>query len=203
AELPRYIGNETIVEKRLKFLKEQGIDTVFCGNLSAVAVAKQLGFNVMGHWGLNVNNSYSVDSLKQIGVDSVMLSAEISVKEIQKINATIPVGVFAYGRLPLMLTRNCPIKNGTTCAECDKKGTLVDRKGIEFPVMCRAGYSEVLNSASLYMGDRLNEIPNVDFLLLYFTTETQNEVCDIVNAYIKGQKPNGDYTRNLYYRDLI
>ena len=45
-----------------------------------------------------------------------------------------------------MLTRNCPIKNGKTCAECDKKGKLTDRKGIEFPVMCRAGYSEILNS---------------------------------------------------------
>ncbi|MBR5473727.1 MAG: U32 family peptidase, partial [Clostridia bacterium] len=43
AELPRYIGNEMIVEKRLKVLKEKGIDTVFCGNLSAVVLAKNLG----------------------------------------------------------------------------------------------------------------------------------------------------------------
>lgn len=203
AELPRYIGNEGVVEKRLKALKEQGIDTVFCGNLSAVALAKDLGFNVIGSWGLNLNNSESIAVLKRIGVNATMLSAEISLKEIDKITANIPVGIFAYGRLPLMLTRNCPIKNGKKCAECDKKGVLTDRKEIEFPVMCRAGYSEVLNSAPLYMGDRLAEIPNVDFMLLYFTNENGDEVSQIIDMYNRAAKPTGDYTRNLYYRDLI
>ncbi len=203
AELPRYIANEKTVEKRLNDLKEQGIDTVFCGNLSAVQIAKTLDFNVMGSWGLNVNNTYSIDTLKQIGVDSVMLSAEISIKEMDKITSDIPIGIFAYGRLPLMLTRNCPIKNGISCAECDKKGTLVDRKGIEFSIMCRVGYSEMLNSAPLYMGDRLTELPAVDFLLLYFTNETSEDASSIINMYNHGEKPIGEYTRNLYYRDLI
>ncbi len=203
AELPRYIGSESVVTKRLKTLKQQGIDTVFCGNLSAVVLAKKLGFNVMGHWGLNVNNSYSIKTLNKIGVDSVILSAEISVKDIDKLDADIPIGIFAFGRLPLMLTRNCPIRNGATCDECDKSAVLVDRKGIEFPVMCRAGYSEMLNSASLYMGDRWSEIPMVDYLLLYFTNETSDEVTEILKRYNHGEKPIGDYTRNLYYRDLI
>lgn len=203
AELPRYIGSESALEKRLAALKEQGIDTVLCGNLSAVALANKLGFKVMGHWGLNVNNSYTADTISKIGVDEVVLSAEISVKEIDKISADVPIGIFAYGRLPLMLTRNCPIKNGKTCAECDHNGTLVDRKGIEFPVTCRAGYSEVLNSTPLYMGDRLDEIPPVDFMVLYFTNESQDEASEIINAYTKQQKPRGEYTRNLYYRDLI
>ena len=130
-------------------------------------------------------------------------ASEISLKEIKGICSLAPIGIFAYGRLPLMLTRNCPIKNGKTCAECDKMGMLVDRKGIEFPVMCRQGYSELLNSAPLYMGDRLDEIPPVDYLLLYFTNETQAQASDIINMYYSGKKPMGDYTRNLYYRDLI
>lgn len=203
AELPRYIGNENIVKNRLAILKEQGINTVYCGNLSAVALAKPLGFKVIGSIGLNANNNETLNTLKQIGVDVGMLSAEISLKEIKTIAADIPVGIFGFGRLPLMLTRNCPVKNGKTCVDCDKKGTLVDRKGIEFPVMCRVGYSELLNSAPLYMGDRLNEIPNVDYLLLYFTNETSDEVNDIINMYSSGKKPTEEYTRNLYYRDLI
>ncbi len=203
AELPRYIGNESVVSERLVKLKEQGLDTAFCGNLSTAALAKEIGFKVIGSWGLNVNNSYSLDILKQIGLDSAMLSAEISLKELENISADMPVGVFAYGRLPLMLTRNCPIKNGKSCAECNKKGTLIDRMEIEFPVMCRAGYSEMLNSNPLYIGDRISEMPNVDYLLMYFTTETQNEASDIIYMYNHGAKPTGDYTRNLYYRDLI
>ncbi len=203
AELPRYITNENVVIKRLEILKQQGITTAYCGNLSAVAIAKALGFKVIGAMGLNADNNQSIKSYNQIGVDEIILSAEISLKEIKNISAEIPVGIFAYGRLPLMLTRNCPIKNGKTCAECNKKGTLVDRKGIEFPVMCRAGYSELLNSAPLYMGDRLDEIPDVDFMMLYFTNETCEQVSDIIDMYNYAKKPKGDYTRNLYYRDLI
>lgn len=203
AELPRYITNEAAVIKRLDTLKQQGITTAYCGNLSAVAIAKSAGFKVIGSIGLNANNSETVKTYSQIGVDELMLSAEISLKEIKSISADIPVGIFTYGRLPLMLTRNCPLKNGRTCAECDKNGYVTDRKNIQFPIMCRAGYSELLNSAPLYMGDRLDEIPNVDYLLLYFTTETSNEVSEIIKKYKSGAKPIGDYTRNLYYRDLI
>ena len=203
AELPRFIGNEDNVIKRLKALKEQGITTAYCGNLSAVIMAKSEGFNVMGGIGLNADNNETLNILSKIGVNMQLVSAEISLKEIKNLVPKVPIGIFAYGRLPLMLTRNCPIKNGKTCAECDKKGTLVDRKGIEFPVMCRQCYSEVLNSTPLYMGDRLNEIPNVDYLLLYFTNETQNEVEDVLNSYLRNKKFTGDYTRNLYYKDLI
>lgn len=203
AELPRYIVNEAAVIKRLEALKQQGITTAYCGNLSAVVLAKSAGFKVMGSIGLNTNNSESIKAYKQIGVDELMLSAEISLKEIKNISAEIPVGIFAYGRLPLMLTRNCPLKNGRTCDRCDKRGYLTDRKNIQFPVMCRAGYSELLNSAPLYMGDRLSEIPDVDYLLLYFTNETAAEASEIIDMYNRGDKPIGDYTRNLYYRDLI
>lgn len=203
AELPRYIANEAAVIKRLVTLKQQGITTAYCGNLSAVAIAKSAGFKVIGSIGLNANNSETVKTYSQIGVDELMLSAEISLKEIKSISADIPVGILAYGRLPLMLTRNCPLRNGRTCTECDKKGYVTDRKNIQFPIMCRAGYSELLNSAPLYMADRLDEIPNVDYLLLYFTTETPDEVSEIIKKYKSGAKPIGDYTRNLYYRDLI
>ncbi len=203
AELPRYIQNENNVIKRLNELKSQGVDTAYCGNLSAAVIAKGTGFNVIGSISLNINNSESIKVLKQMGVSSTVLSAEISLKEIGNISADIPVGIFAYGRLPLMLTRNCPLRNGRICAECDKKGYITDRKGINFPVMCRQGYSELLNSAPLYMGDRISEIPAVEFLLLYFTNETTDECDEIIQKYKHGKKTTGEYTRNLYYRDLI
>lgn len=203
AELPRYIANENFVENRLYELKQQGINTVICGNLSTVAMAKRIGFDVMGNAGLNVLNSETVTVIENIGLASTLLSAEISLKELRNISAEIPVGVFAYGRLPLMITRNCPLKNGRTCAECDKKGFLTDRKGMKFPVMCRNGYSELLNSAPLYMADRLNEVPDVDFLVLYFTNETSEEAEKIIKMYNTSAKAEGEYTRNLYYRDLI
>lgn len=203
AELPRYIADETQVINRLGYLKSQGIKYAYCGNLSAVAIAEKIGFKTIASFNLNTCNSQSIVSLKNIGVNAAMVSAEISIKEIKNISAYIPIGVFAYGRLPLMLTRNCPVKNGTDCSKCLKNGYITDRKNIKFPVMCRCGYSEVLNSAPLYMGDKLDDIPKVDFLLLYFTDEKKSEASEILDMYINGSKPFGDYTRNLYYRDLI
>lgn len=203
AELPRYITDETAVLKRLQALKQSGITTAFCGNLSAVAIARAAGFKVIGAAGLNAENNEGIKAYKKIGVGALTLSAEISLSEVKSINAAIPVGIFAYGRLPLMLTVNCPLKNGRTCAECDKKGVITDRMGVKFPIMCRCGYSEVLNSAPLYMGDRLCEIPNVDFLLMYFTTESKSQASRVIQMYAGGEEPDERYTRNLYYRDLI
>ncbi len=203
ADLPRFILDESAVQKRLKYLKEKGIDTAFCGNISAIELAKSEGFNVIGDIGLNVHNSLTAETLCGMGANALTLSAEVSVNELQKISSAVPVGIFAYGRLPLMLTRNCPLKNGRKCSDCDKQGYIVDRLDIKFPVRCRNGYSEVLNSAPLYMADRMYEISPVDFLLLNFTTESKDECEKIINDYKTAAKPDGEYTRNLYYRTLI
>ena len=99
-----------------------------------------------------------------------------------------------------MLTRNCPVKNGTDCETCKGRGVLTDRMNKKFPVVCSFGCSEVLNSQPIYMADRLSEIKNVDFLTLYFTREKKEIVDAILDAYRKGKAVKGDYTRGLYYR---
>ncbi len=203
AELPRYIADETKVINRLKTLKQQGIEWVFCGNLALIELAKNLGFKIFGAMGLNIHNSESLNTLKQMGVKAAMLSAEFSLKELNHISTPMPIGIFAYGKLPLMLTRNCPIKNGKSCKDCGGKSVLTDRKGLQFAVRCREGYSEVFNSVPVYMADRLPEIPQVDYLLLYFTNEDTAECQTIINNYNSGTAINGDYTRNLYYKNLI
>lgn len=203
AETPRYITDEARVVKRLKALKQQGIEWVFCGNLALIELAKDLGFKIFGAMGLNVHNSQTLNTLKQMGVAAAMLSAEFSLKELNHISTPMPVGIFAYGKLPLMLTRNCPIKNGKSCKDCGGKSALTDRKGISFKVMCREGYSEVLNSLPVYMADRLPEIPPVDYLLLYFTDESTADCQCVIDNYNSGTAINGDYTRNLYYKNLI
>lgn len=101
-----------------------------------------------------------------------------------------------------MLTRNCPVKNGMTCAECKRKSFLTDRMGIRFPVMCRFGCSEIFNSRPIYMGDRLGEIKNADFVTLYFTRESSAAVNAVLSAYRNGSKVKGEFTRGLYYRGL-
>ena len=151
---------------------------------------------------MNVANSLSVEVLEDLDVKSLTLSAELPLKKLAQIGGRVPRGLVAFGRLPLMLTRNCPVKNGKTCSECKSSSYLTDRLGKKFPVVCNMGFSEILNSAPLYMADRLDEIENMDFITFYFTKE-KPELCEaVLEAYRRGAslKEGSAYTRGLYYR---
>lgn len=197
-ELPRGLfGKEEQIEKRLKQLKKAGVKNALCGNLGSYKLAERLGFNVYGDFGLNIFNSVSANQ-----INSPILSFELTVDEANKINAK-ETGIIAYGRLPLMLTRNCPVKNNIGCEKCRKNGFLTDRKGISFPVVC-SPYPcvEILNSVPLYMADRMREI-KTDFIHFYFTNESKEDVEKISALYKNGNKANFDYTRGLYYRGVL
>jgi hypothetical protein len=74
---------------------------------------------------------------------------------------------------------------------CDKCGrcTLIDRKGIKFPMMREFEHRNVIfNSAVTYMGDRLDEIAGVGEHHFIFTTERVDEVRTVVEAF-KSHRP--------------
>ncbi len=203
AEVPRYITNEKRVMSRLAELKEQGIEYAYCHSIAAIEMAKATGLYVIASPSLNIANSASVGVIRSMGAKAVTLSSEISAREIKGLPCGLPKGIFAYGRLPLMLLRNCPLKNGRKCSECDKKGVLVDRKGIEFPIACRKDHCELLNSTPIYIADKLSDFGSLDFIVLSFTDESVESAEEIINVYKIGGTPPGDYTRGLYFRELI
>lgn len=198
AVLPRGLfGIEKEIRERLERLKKAGVKKALCGNLGSYYLAKELGFEVFGDFGLNIYNS---ESARQI--DNPILSFELTLEQANKINAG-STGVIVYGRIPLMLTRNCPVKASVGCFKCDKRGVLTDRKGYKFPVIC-SDYpcAEILNSVPIYMLDRMNEI-KTDFAHFYFSTESLSETENIIRMYEKGEKPDFRYTRGLYQRGTL
>ncbi len=202
-EIPRGIfGNETLVENYLVRAKSYGISIAYCSTLDALALAKKHGFTIHTGFSMNVFNSHSVNFLESLSVKEITLSPELTLKKLSSVGGKAKRGIIGYGRLPLMLTRNCPVKNGTDCTECKSNKYLTDRKNMKFPVVCHFGTSEILNSQPIYLGDRLSEIKNLDFITFYFTKE-KKEVCEaILDAYRKGKAVKGEYTRGLYYRGL-
>lgn len=202
-DIPRALfGVQNGVEKLLERAKKLGITNALCGTLDAVALAKKHGFNVDCGFSLNIFNSRSVEVLEDIGVKSITLSPELSLSQIKKIGGNVERGIVAYGRLPLMLVRSCPVKNTKTCAECKGKSFLSDRMGIRFPVSCKGYYREILNSRPIYLGDRLDEIQNADFISFLFSRENRKNVDAVLNAYRKRKSSNGEFTRGLYYRGV-
>ena len=101
-----------------------------------------------------------------------------------------------------MLTRNCPVKNGISCADCNRNEALTDRKKTQFPVKCQNGYSELLNSKVIWLADRKKELIGLDFEMLYFTDETYDRVDEVIASYKKGAAPDCDFTRGLYFRGV-
>lgn len=202
-EIPRGIfGTAEKVYAQLKEAKRSGINLAYATNLDGLAMARELEMEIHTGFTLNIFNTLSLSELEKLGVSEATVSVELTLQQIKKLGGKLKRGVIAYGSIPLMLTRNCPIRNGKTCDKCKSNSYLTDRMGVKFPVVCSNGCSEVLNSRPIYLADRLGEIENVDFITLYFTKESKSEVENVIRQYKSGEKPTGEFTRGLYYRGV-
>ena len=200
-EVPRALfGQEQHYRRLLREARAAGISHALAGTLDGVSLACEEGFEVHGGTGLNAMNAESLEALREMGLASAMISAEMTLRQAEKLHKPLPTGLFAYGRLPMMLTRNCPA--ASDCAHCTRSAYLTDRKGIRFPVRCAGAASEVLNSVPLYLGDRKKELSAFDFLYLSFTDETPEQVQEILKAYRKETPAPQGITRGLYYRGV-
>ena len=200
-ELPRFADDEEKLKKQLEAVKKNGFTHILCTNLAHVQLGKGMNFTLHGGFGLNIVSPYSVETAKQLGFADVTASFEMKTSQLLKICGNIPVGVIAYGYLPVMLTRNCPVKQAVgSCKSCT--GKLTDRTGREFKVRCDGVSSEILNSDLLMMSDRMDEIC-ADFVQLDFTDETATEINRVISCYREGRKlADGGFTRGLYYRGI-
>lgn len=194
---PRFIADEEKTISRLKFIKENfGINRLLCHTLDCIAIGKKLGFKLHGSFTLNIFNSFSADYMKTLGLEDFIFSPEAKLQQINSIHTDLPTGALIYGKIPLMLARNCPIKNEIGCKNCTMK--ITDRTGREFPVSCSPYYVEILNSDCLYMFDRVSSFSNVSFGAVIL----HNENAEQTKAVLSGKKPSGSITRGLYYRGI-
>ena len=193
---PRFITDEEKLFSRLKELQSAGYTRLFCHTPDTIALGRELGFRLHGSFTLNVTNSFSAECLADIGLEDIVCSFELDLSHLNKLLSPVPAGAVVYGRLPLMLTRNCPIKNEVGCEKCRKQ--LTDRTGRILPVQCSREYVEILNPDVLFMQDRLSEITAADFLLYILTDENEEQTKQVLS----GSKTSEKITRGLYYRGI-
>ena len=210
AEIPRILfEGEDDTLSQLVAVKKLGVTRAWCGNIGAFALAEKAGMKISGGWSMNVTNRHSLEQLKALGMEECELSFELPLQGAKQLASSNRCGLIAYGALPLMAFRNCPVKARIGCKACGRKGVLTDRMGIEFPVRCPeykkfAGESELLNSVPLYLADRKSELFGFDYLTLWFTDETSRQCADIAAAYSKGERKTPEkFTRGLYYRTVL
>ncbi len=203
-EIPAAIfSNADKYIEKLTELKKHGVSLAWICTLDGAGIAEKAGLPFASGFGMNIYNTAATEEIKRLGGKDCLLSCEISLSDASKLGGDLPRGIMTYGRIPLMLTRNCPVKNKLTCSECGGKSVLTDRMGVNFPVVCKNGASFVLNSVPLWLADKKSEIRNMDYELIYFTNESKDECLSVMNAYNNNEKASDDFTRGLYFRKVL
>ena len=208
AVLPRVITDTEVprVREMLEALPALGIGEVLLGNIGHIALAKQCGLGVRGDFGLNTFNSHSLSVLAAAGLISATASFELRLPQIRDMAKSIPTEMIVYGRLPLMVSDQCIIKNANGGCACEKGAGMSDRMGSVFPVVREFGCRNViLNAHKLFLGDKMEDVRDsgVWAARLMFTTESPRECLQVAKSYLgkSDYRPNG-LTRGLYYRGV-
>ena len=210
AVLPRIVHDSELdrLKEDMRLVRSMGVKEVLVGNLGLLLPARECGMRIRGDFGLNVYNSGSVQQMKELELKSTMLSFEMTLPQIRDVSKSVPCEIFAYGRMPLMVTENCLIRGRTGSCTCNLgPAKLTDKTGADFPIIkdgekCR---SILLNGKKLNWLDRQNDLARLGLwaIRLYFTTENAKEVDSVLSAYLDPPAFDpGACTRGLYLRGL-
>ena len=210
AVLPRIVhdGEMLAIRDGLRAVREMGVKEALVGNLGLMIPVREAGFQIRGDFGLNIFNSMSMHTLRELELESATLSFEMTLPQVRDISKDIPCELLCYGRLPLMVTENCLIRGKTGQCACHMGPTkLVDKTGAEFPVLrdgqsCR---SILYNGKKLSWLDRQNDLAKLGLwaIRLSFTTENAKEVDHVLTGCVSHVPFDpGACTRGLYLRGL-
>ncbi|MDE7230761.1 MAG: U32 family peptidase [Oscillospiraceae bacterium] len=198
-------GCEREVKKRLAVLKRAGFSKGLAHTLGHARLLKECGFEILGGYRMNILNSLSAGVCVDFGFSDITLSFEGAAAVLAQIGSPIPEGILAYGRIPLMLTRRCPLNDGKPCGRKDVFGNgescggfITDRQGNRLPVLCGGNSVELLNPDLLIMSDKPEILEKFDFAVMKFTAE--DDIAAVLDMYKRKRKPEGRLTRGLYFR---
>ena len=203
-ELPAVLFPEDEEKNReeLYAIKKRGYSSIYANNIYGIKLARDLGFEVHGGFGLNVTNSAAFDSYSSLDLKTLSISFEVDSNRIKRIDHSIPLSLIVYGRLPLMRYRACPLRVSIGCNACNGSGSITDRYGNLFPIECwRKKTSSLLNSVPLYIGDK--SIPKSDITIYWFTNEEQKDIKHVLDCSQNNSKPDFNRTTGLYYREVL
>lgn len=196
-------ASEKYTQNRLTLLKNCGFSRAEAHTAGHIPLISEAGLTIHGGMRLNVTNGKAAEFYASQGFEDIILSAELTAKRIKALRSPVPTGIVAYGRLPLMITRRCPIADGKTCGKEKNCGKYIeDRKGKRLSVSCQKGWDtvELLNPDLLTLADRLGDFPETSFFVMRFTDETDIEKA--AKMFLRKEKPTGGITSGLYYRGV-
>lgn len=202
--IPRgMFGRENAIIERVKEVKSLGVKSCLCNNLGAVYFCKNLGMELHGGEFLNLTNTFSLMWAEDYGLKDCTVSIELTDKQINSLGGNIKRGLVSYGYIPLMLTRNCPMKSGKKdCKTCKKQGKMQDRKNYEFSLFCDGNCTEVLNSVQLNILSDVNKKFSTYFTMEKFYVENYVEKVENYSENHSKTPTKPKFTNGLYFRGV-
>lgn len=203
-EIPRgMFGCEETIKRKLARAAADGAHFALCNTVGAIPLCREVGIPAVAGAFLHIVNRQSLCAAAEDGFAAAVLSFELNFPQMRFAENGGCIGIFAYGRQPLMLFRACPVSAAVSCLACGGSSALTDRRDTQFPVRCAGECSELLNAVPLYLADMLPQLPAHDFLYLHFTDEHPARVARILEQYRTGGKPPAAFTRGLYKRGVL
>lgn len=182
------------VREALSKLDREKIKYALVSNIGQMALAKEFSLDIVCDFRLNVTNRLTYKTLSEMGALHTILSPEITLPQARDIGG----GVIVYGRIPLMITERCFMKDNGGCSRCSNL-SLEDRMGERFPMIREFEHrSLILNSKITYMGDKRqlldkNRIGSYHFI---FSSEREEKIKTALSSFKRGaQLSVGDVRR--------
>lgn len=138
----------------------------------------------------NIMNNHTLEFWEEQGVIGETLSLELSQQEVEDMESSSHNEYMVYGKMPLMVTEQCIIKDQGYCKkELDAKFELEDRKGFTYTLKrnCRDCHSLIYNIQPLMLikhNKILKKLPVATYRFL-FLEEDSKKVTDILDAYYR------------------
>ena len=183
------------------------VEGIVISNLSQIYEIEKLGINgkkLVANYTMNIENNFTVEELKRIGVCKYIVPPEAEKETIRGLTENIEKETIVYGRTLLMTTEYCTIGTLKNCPAMCQKGryTLKDRMGFEFPI-----YTDRINCNNLIYNSKITSISykdlQTDSIKIDILEETREEIQRIIDIQKRGERLEGqDYTNGNLNREI-
>lgn len=235
-KLEVYLWTDNILyEKNISDIESKigmynGLEGISVSNIGTFERFKSLfSGRIQADMGLNIFNTATAKWFLDNGAKGISLSSELNINQIQKISEKIggEIESKVYGYLPVMITRDCPMayvkncKDDNNCRSCNYANgySLLDRKGMEFRMERKNGFTNIYNSVPIMSIEAINKIKNagvtnfrLDFTFEKNIKEIQGIYYDYlyniidesrVNEFMKDYKKTHEVTNGHFFRGVL
>ena len=197
-------GEDEPLRRQIARAASLGVKEIYVADPGQAAFCEKLPLSIRGDTCIQASNSETIDIYKNAGFDSVMLPFDLSFRQIREISKLIAAELTVYGRLPLLVTESCLIKNSSGVCTCSRPSELRDRSGACYPVARTSGCRNIVYSPlKLFLADKTRLFPSlgVAAVRLSFTTENAHECLSVTERFLglNDYEPGG-YFRGWYGR---